>query len=158
MKNSDAGRTKDVHSQWLHSLYRDSGRAIRSAVFYEPEYRELCLQQLSSFNPDRMSIGQSFLNSLNRKGQNANSSVFAVDTKQSIVFHDLERWKNVHRSLLTKTIEQNVFLAALTLTECPLHRWVRVLKQQLSIFDYQYRLPTKETKFLFPLSFAANWN
>jgi hypothetical protein len=31
---------------------------MRAAVFYEPEYRELCLQQLSSFNPDRMSIGK----------------------------------------------------------------------------------------------------
>jgi hypothetical protein len=39
-------------------LPRESGRAMRAAVFYEPEYRELCLQQLSSFNPDRMSIGK----------------------------------------------------------------------------------------------------
>ena len=28
-----------------------------SGVLYEPEYQELCLQQLFSFNPDRMSMG-----------------------------------------------------------------------------------------------------
>ena len=28
-----------------------------SGVLYEPEYRELCLQQLSSFNPNRMAVG-----------------------------------------------------------------------------------------------------
>ena len=26
-------------------------------MFYESEYRELCLQQLSTFNPDKMSLG-----------------------------------------------------------------------------------------------------
>ncbi len=46
---------------------RESGRAMRAAVFYEPEYRELCLQQLSSFNPDRMSIGK-YLTVLCRSG------------------------------------------------------------------------------------------
>ena len=34
---------------------KEAGRVLRSSVFYEPEYRELCLQQLSSYNPDRMS-------------------------------------------------------------------------------------------------------
>ena len=29
----------------------------RASVFYESEYRELCLQQLSTFNPDKMSLG-----------------------------------------------------------------------------------------------------
>ena len=36
---------------------REAGHVIRSGVFYESEYRELCLQQLSTFNPDRMSLG-----------------------------------------------------------------------------------------------------
>ena len=30
---------------------------LRASVFYESEYRELCLQQLSTFNPDKMSLG-----------------------------------------------------------------------------------------------------
>ena len=34
---------------------KEAGRVLKSSVFYEPEYRELCLQQLSSYNPDRMS-------------------------------------------------------------------------------------------------------
>ena len=36
---------------------KEAGRVLKSSVFYESEYRELCLQQLSIFNPDRMSIG-----------------------------------------------------------------------------------------------------
>ena len=36
---------------------KDAGRVLKSSVFYEPEYRELCLQQLSIFNQDKMSIG-----------------------------------------------------------------------------------------------------
>ena len=36
---------------------KEAGRVLRSSVFYEPEYRELCLQQLSSYNPDKMTIG-----------------------------------------------------------------------------------------------------
>merc|ERR1740128_294257 len=34
---------------------KEAGRVLKASVFYEPEYRELCLQQLSSYNPDRMS-------------------------------------------------------------------------------------------------------
>ena len=30
---------------------------VRASVLYESEYRELCLQQLSTFNPDKMSFG-----------------------------------------------------------------------------------------------------
>ena len=40
-----------------NSDIKEAGRILKSSVFYEPEYRELCLQQLSLFNPDRMSIG-----------------------------------------------------------------------------------------------------
>jgi len=40
-----------------NSDIKDAGRVLKSSVFYEPEYRELCLQQLSIFNPDKMSIG-----------------------------------------------------------------------------------------------------
>eukprot|EP00092_Neocalanus_flemingeri_P015916 GFUD01017233.1.p1 GENE.GFUD01017233.1~~GFUD01017233.1.p1 ORF type:complete len:1724 (+),score=585.73 GFUD01017233.1:81-5252(+) len=36
---------------------KEAGRVLKSSVFYESEYRELCLQQLSSFNPDKMSVG-----------------------------------------------------------------------------------------------------
>jgi len=36
---------------------KEAGRVLKASVFYESEYRELCLQQLSSFNPDRMSVG-----------------------------------------------------------------------------------------------------
>ena len=42
---------------WQDDRVREAGRVIRAGVFYEPEYRELCLQQLSSFNPDRMTKG-----------------------------------------------------------------------------------------------------
>ena len=45
---------------------RDAGRVIRAGIFYEPEYRELCIQQLSSFNPDRMSLGNINLRSYKR--------------------------------------------------------------------------------------------
>ena len=34
---------------------KEAGRVLKASVFYESEYRELCLQQLSSYNPDRMS-------------------------------------------------------------------------------------------------------
>ena len=33
---------------------KEAGRVLKASVFYEPEYRELCLQQLSSYNPDRL--------------------------------------------------------------------------------------------------------
>jgi len=36
---------------------KEAGRVLKASVFYESEYRELCLQQLSSFNPDKMSVG-----------------------------------------------------------------------------------------------------
>jgi len=36
---------------------KEAGRVLKASVFYESEYRELCLQQLSSYNPDRMSVG-----------------------------------------------------------------------------------------------------
>ena len=36
---------------------REAGRVLKASVFYESEYRELCLQQLSSYNPDKMTIG-----------------------------------------------------------------------------------------------------
>lgn len=36
---------------------REAGRVLRASVFYESEYRELCLQQLSTYNPDKMSLG-----------------------------------------------------------------------------------------------------
>merc|ERR1719225_2200002 len=36
---------------------KEAGRVLKASVFYESEYRELCLQQLSSYNPDKMTIG-----------------------------------------------------------------------------------------------------
>ena len=36
---------------------KEAGRVLKASVFYEPEYRELCLQQLSSYNPDKMTLG-----------------------------------------------------------------------------------------------------
>jgi len=39
------------------STVKEAGKILMAGVFYEPEYRELCLQQLSTFNPDRMSLG-----------------------------------------------------------------------------------------------------
>ena len=35
---------------------QESGMILRSDVFYEPEYRELCLQQLSLYQPEKMSM------------------------------------------------------------------------------------------------------
>ena len=35
---------------------RQSGLILRSDVFYEPEYRELCIQQLSLYQPEKMSM------------------------------------------------------------------------------------------------------
>ncbi len=35
---------------------RESGMVLRADVFYEPEYRELCIQQLSLFSPEKMSL------------------------------------------------------------------------------------------------------
>ena len=40
---------------------KEAGKVLMTGVFYEPEYRELCLQQLSSFNPDRMSLGKNII-------------------------------------------------------------------------------------------------
>jgi hypothetical protein len=36
---------------------RESALILRADVFYEPEYRELCTQQLSLYQPEKMSIG-----------------------------------------------------------------------------------------------------
>jgi len=35
---------------------RESAVVLRSDVFYESEYRELCLQQFGIYQPDKMSI------------------------------------------------------------------------------------------------------
>merc|ERR1712018_846964 len=35
---------------------RNSGMVLRSDVFYEAEYRELCIQQLSLYQPSKMSL------------------------------------------------------------------------------------------------------
>lgn len=35
---------------------KDSGLVLRADVFYEPEYRELCLTQLGLFSPEKMSL------------------------------------------------------------------------------------------------------
>ena len=37
---------------------RESAVILRADVFYEPEYRELCMQQLSLYQPEKMSIGK----------------------------------------------------------------------------------------------------
>ena len=37
---------------------RESGVVLRADVFYEPEYRELCTQQLSLYQPEKMSLGK----------------------------------------------------------------------------------------------------
>jgi hypothetical protein len=37
---------------------RESAVILRADVFYEPEYRELCTQQLSLYQPEKMSIGK----------------------------------------------------------------------------------------------------
>ena len=41
---------------------RESAVILRADVFYEPEYRELCLQQLSLYQPEKMSLGMFFVN------------------------------------------------------------------------------------------------
>ena len=35
---------------------RTSGMVLRSDVFYEAEYREVCIQQLSLYQPEKMSL------------------------------------------------------------------------------------------------------
>ena len=35
---------------------RTSGMVLRSDVFYEAEYREVCIQQLSLYQPGKMSL------------------------------------------------------------------------------------------------------
>ena len=37
---------------------RESALILRADVFYEPEYRELCMQQLSLYQPEKMSMGE----------------------------------------------------------------------------------------------------
>jgi hypothetical protein len=37
---------------------RESAVILRADVFYEPEYRELCTQQLSLYQPEKMSLGE----------------------------------------------------------------------------------------------------
>jgi hypothetical protein len=37
---------------------RESANILRADVFYEPEYRELCMQQLSLYQAEKMSIGK----------------------------------------------------------------------------------------------------
>ena len=50
---------------------RTSGMVLRSDVFYEAEYREVCIQQLSLYQPGKMSL--SFL-----KGQLISKWIFVL--------------------------------------------------------------------------------
>merc|ERR1711963_783924 len=36
---------------------QQSGMVLRADVFYEPEYREVCIQQLSLYQPEKMTLG-----------------------------------------------------------------------------------------------------